>query len=320
MMGVVLTLISGIGFGEASQPAEMVTVIGRGSVTVEKDLIVLADLAQIEGHDVQLVNQLAGIKIARAPVPGKSKEIDLNDIRLRLRQHRIDLNSIAFQFDRPVSVRRDQMEISVGLIEEAVRKYLVDHSPWAKNDTIIKNIRFSDAIRLPAGKLNYRIEAPKNTDYLGSVPLDVWFYVNDCFQKRISISAQIEVFADVVVAKNPIGKYETIQKQDVAQVRAELSHLPNRPASSVDEVVGKRALYPIYPHTVIGPNDVELPPVVRRGDVVKIIAQSAGLCVTARGMVKETGRVGERVQVVNIDSQKTLHAKVLDMQTVKIDF
>jgi flagella basal body P-ring formation protein FlgA len=320
MMGVVLTLLSGTGFVEASQPVEMVTIIGRGSATVEKDLILLADLVQIKGHDDQLVNQLAGIKIAKAPGPGRSKKIDLSDIRLRLRQHRIDQNRIEFHFDGPVTVRRDQMEISVELIEEAIRKFLVDHSPWPKNETIIKNVRFSGPIRLPAGTLDYRIEAPKNTDYLGPVSLDVWFYINDRFQKRISVSAQIEVFADVVVAKNPIGKYETIQKQDVAQVRAELSRLPNRPASSVDEVVGKRALFPIYPHTMIGPDDVELPPVVRRGDVVKIIAQSAGLCVTARGMIKETGRVGERVQVVNMDSQKTLHAEVLDVQTVKIDF
>jgi flagellar basal body P-ring formation protein FlgA len=320
ILGATLIFIWWIGYPEASQAANRVTVIGRGDVKIAKDLILLADLAQIQGHDDQLVNRLAAIEIARAPLAGKTREFDLDQIRIRLRRHHIDLDSIAFQFERPVAVQRDQMEVSVEFIDNAVRKYLMDHLPWKKNDTVIKSIRFSGAARLPAGKLSYRIEAPKQTDYLGSVSLDMWFYINDRFRKRISVSAQIEVFADVVVAKKPIGKYEIIQKHDVELIRSELSRLPNRPASVIGDVVGKRALHPIYPHTVIGPNDVELPLVVRRGDVVKIIAETSGLCVTARGMVKENGRVGERVQVVNIDSQKTLHAQVLDMQTVKIDF
>jgi hypothetical protein len=75
------------------------------------------------------------------------------------------------------------------------------------------------------------------------MPLDVWF-TSTTLQKRISVSAQIKVFADVVVAKNPIGKYKP-SKQDVAQVRAEA--LPNRPASSVDGG-RKRELFIRFPY------------------------------------------------------------------------
>ena len=320
ILGPLLVLIWWTGFAAASPVAKRVTVIAHNEVSVAKDIILLVDLAQIQGQDDQLVNQLAGIEIARAPLPGKNREIGLDDIRLRLRQHHIDPDEIAFQFERPVTVQRDQMELSTGFIEKSVRKYLTDHLPWPAHDTVIKNIRFSGPVRLPAGKLNFRIEAPKQTDYLGSVSLSLWFYINDRFEKRVSVSAQIEVFSDVVTAKKPIGKYEIIQKQDVDLIRKELSRLSNRPALSIDDVVGKRALHPIYPQTVIGTDDVELPLVVRRGDMVKIIAESVGFRVTARGMVKESGRVGERVQVINIDSQKTLHARVLDKRTVKIDF
>ena len=39
-----------------------------------------------------------------------------------------------------------------------------------------------------------------------------------------------------------------------------------------------------------------------------------------RGEVKQKGCLGERIPVVNLDSNKVIQARVVDTQTVKIDF
>jgi flagella basal body P-ring formation protein FlgA len=59
---------------------------------------------------------------------------------------------------------------------------------------------------------------------------------------------------------------------------------------------------------------------VKRGDVVVIIAESAGLKITALGQVKKKGRLGDRIPVMNFDSKKVLYARVVDSNTVKVDF
>jgi flagella basal body P-ring formation protein FlgA len=65
---------------------------------------------------------------------------------------------------------------------------------------------------------------------------------------------------------------------------------------------------------------IELPPLVRRGNVVVIIAESDVLKVTALGEVKEKGRRGETIRVVNLSSKKEIYARVVDSNTVKVDF
>jgi flagella basal body P-ring formation protein FlgA len=44
------------------------------------------------------------------------------------------------------------------------------------------------------------------------------------------------------------------------------------------------------------------------------------LKITTLGQVKKKGRLGERIPVVNMDSKKILYARVVDANTVKVDF
>jgi len=41
---------------------------------------------------------------------------------------------------------------------------------------------------------------------------------------------------------------------------------------------------------------------------------------TALGEVKKSGRRGERVKVINLNSNKRIFARIIDENTVKVDF
>jgi flagella basal body P-ring formation protein FlgA len=50
------------------------------------------------------------------------------------------------------------------------------------------------------------------------------------------------------------------------------------------------------------------------------LAEIGGIKITALGQVKKKGRLGERIPVMNFDSKKVLYARVLDSNTVKVEF
>jgi len=74
------------------------------------------------------------------------------------------------------------------------------------------------------------------------------------------------------------------------------------------------------PKEVFRTDIVELPPMVKRNDRVSIVAESESLRITAVGEVKESGSRGERVKVVNLNSNKEIFARVLDSKTVRVEF
>jgi flagella basal body P-ring formation protein FlgA len=61
-------------------------------------------------------------------------------------------------------------------------------------------------------------------------------------------------------------------------------------------------------------------PIVKRGDMVTILAESGGLRVSVPGKILEKGYKGQLVQVQNTMSRKKIYAKVINDATVMVDF
>jgi flagella basal body P-ring formation protein FlgA len=63
-----------------------------------------------------------------------------------------------------------------------------------------------------------------------------------------------------------------------------------------------------------------MPPVVKRGDLVTIVAETDAIKITTQGVVIENGGKGDMVRVVNTSSKRELFARVKDSKTVEVDF
>jgi flagella basal body P-ring formation protein FlgA len=100
----------------------------------------------------------------------------------------------------------------------------------------------------------------------------------------------------------------------------DLADLPANIVSDPEAVLGKRTKRVVGAQVPLRTDLIELPPLVKRGDMVVILAESNGLKITTLGQVKKKGRLGDRIPVVNMDSKKILHARVIDSNTVKVDF
>lgn len=301
--------------------AGAISIRGLEKAEINSDVIYLGKIAKIGGDDPALVQRLKKIIIARAPLPGKSRRLNENYIRLRLKQDKIDLSQIRLAAPKGIVVTRGFVEVTKEDISRAVSDFIYANIPWDREKVKIRTIRVRDSVILPKGKVTYSVEPLKNTDFKGSVPLPLHFKVNGSFQKRILVTADIEVLAEVVVTKRPLRRNRRITEDDIEMREKNLAELPRNIIFDCEEVLGKRAKRNIDANRVLRSGLIEFPPLVKRGDVVQLIAESGGLRITTLGMVKQReGRRGERVRIENIDSKKSLYGRVLDAKTVKVDF
>lgn len=296
-----------------------VKLVGLKSVKLEKNLILLEDLVRIYGNDNNLNQRIERIEMGMVLPLGRSRTIDEKDIRLALSRAGIESEKIEIALSQPISVMRASMEVSRKFIENAVKRYIINHISHKKSAVTIKEIRYPGQVHLPKGKLTYQIQPKHHMDYIGNVPLAIVFKVNEQLEKRLPVVARVEVVDNIVVARNLISRGQIIQPSDLELCALELSKINGQPLTDIDDVLGKRASHHIYPQEVIQETDIEIPPVVRRGDTVKIVVFLSNLTATARGVVRESGRIGDKIKVVNIDSKKTLHATIIDRDTVRID-
>ncbi len=287
---------------------------------IEEDQILLGRIAKIQGDDPVMVQRLQDVVVGRAPLPGSSRRLEDRVLNLRLKQNGFDLARLNLEVPDKVVVTRSFMEIDQEKIKALVNAYLVKNIRSDAGQVRIKQIRVGENVRLPAGRISYKVVAPRASRLLGKVPLAVNFDVNGKFYRRIWVSATIEILTDVVVTRKPLGRYKPITEDDISVQKMDLSRLPADIIRDPEMVLGKRTRRALGVQTVLRPNLVEFPPLVKRGDMVMIIAETQGLKITTFGQVKKKGRRGERIPVINLDSKKTIYARVVDSKTVKIEF
>jgi flagella basal body P-ring formation protein FlgA len=290
------------------------------NVQINDEDILLGRIAGIESHDPLLIQKLSSIVVARAPLPGASRTLEKQTFKMRLKQNGFDLTQLALDIPAKVVVTRNYIQISREKIKMLVSDYiqktiLKDHA-----DGSIKDIQVADSLQLPNGRLTFKVIPPRNRDLLGKIPFSVHFDVNGKLYKRVWATATVEVLAEVVITKKPVGRHKPITEDDIELTKMDLAKLPSGVITDPEAVLGKRTRRAVGAKTVLRADLVESPPLVKRGDVVVIIAESSRLKITALGEVKKKGRLGESIPVMNYDSKKILYGRVLDSSTVKVEF
>ena len=280
----------------------------------------LGAISEIQNGDLVLIQKLQSLVIGAAPLPGKSRNFDEPYIRARLKQSDIDLAQVAIKSPGLIEVSTKSIEITKKMIEGMVIAFLDNKIPWDKNRVRVKLIQTSENIVLPNKPYSYKVIPPNNTNYLGTVPLNVVFDVFGQSPKKACTTVKIEVETNAVVVQKPLNRNQTIEKDDVYNVSMDMADLPSNYISSLEDVVGKKTLRAMNPKEIIRTDIVVLPPMVKRNDRVSIVAESGTLLITAVGEVKESGGRGDRVKVVNLSSNKEVIARVLDPKTVRVEF
>jgi len=298
-----------------------VVIKGFKKAEVSDDTIYLGKICTVTGKDAAKIRQIRGIALGRAPLPGNSRGIDTDYIKLRLKQAKVDPDRVRFQMPDTIEVSRASVTISREEIRRAVDNFIRANISWDQDRVKIRKIEVNTDVVLPKGDVSYRIEPLRNAQYKGNIALPIHFTVNGLFQKRILATAEVSLLTDVVVVKKSLRRHGRINEDDIELKEKDLSKTHSNVITDPEEVLGKRAKRSIAAGTILRPDHIEYPPLVKRGDVVLVVAEAAGLRVTALGVVDQReGRRGERIKVENLDSKKNIYARVLDSKTVEVDF
>ena len=296
------------------------TIRVRDQVEIEGPDVLLGQIATIEGGDVQQVQFLKDLVLGKAPLPGNSRQFDRQQLMMRLKQHQIDLAAVILEAPPQIEVTRSHIKIQQAELEKIISNFVFEHAPQEHRTVRIHQIQAPQSVILSKGQITYKVTGPRNRPLMGRCPIAIDFSVDGHVRKKVWAMATIEILGPVVVTRKPLGRFKPIREDDIEVQTLDLANLPTNVLSDPAEVLGKRTKRAIGPQTPLRADIIELPFLVRRGDMVVIVAESESIKITTLGQVKKKGRLGERIPVVNLDSKRILYARVVDANTVKVDF
>lgn len=131
------------------------------------------------------------------------------------------------------------------------------------------------------------------------------------------VTARVERAADVVVARRPLRRQEVLTADDL-EVQARVIGLRDVTPAPTEALIGRRMVRAVPRGAVLGLEHVEETPVIRRGEIVLLVAETGGVRIVARGRAKEDGYAGRQIPVLNADSGKIVYGEVVDASTVSV--
>jgi len=133
----------------------------------------------------------------------------------------------------------------------------------------------------------------------------------------IYVPVFVQVFQPVAMTTRPLARGDILSATDIKMVERDLSALKRGYIIDSKQPVGMVVKRRIGTDSIITPQLLEAPRLVRRGEQVAIIAESRGIEIRAVGKALADGSRGDLIRVRNTASKKVIEAVVTEPGVVK---
>lgn len=291
---------------------------------IEKSTVVgpeisLGDVSEIIGNNKTLVEKFRRISIGKASPAGSALKITKGYIRIVLRREGYNLEEVAFQGPESSQVLSQSQVLTPMSFLPEIKAFVLKQIGDSPQNVEIKILGGEKKIILPAGKVKANFRPSFSGKYEGSFLLTTELDVNGHLARVLPLRIETEIFHLVVVTKKAVEKGDKFTSANVALVRVPTSKIIPGCLQKTESVLGRTASYALPSGALLRLSEINDPPVIRRGQLIQAIVQKGNieLSIEARALVD--GKAGDSIQVVNTDSGKVLHGKVLDEKSVLID-
>jgi flagellar basal body P-ring formation protein FlgA len=278
----------------------------RGNVVVTGPSIRLGDLFSDAGPR-------AAVEIAPAPALGGHIVLDAAWLAATAQEQ-----SLAWQpksrYEQSVVERASQSVPAEAIITE-LRHELGSRLPGGQSELTLDNADLR--LLVPAGaKPSILIDAMSFDARSGRLTAYVAASAEDVTTERVRVTGRVRRLLEMPVLNRLVAPGETIAAQDIETIALPADRLNQSFVVGAADLLGKTPKRSIRPGEPIRPSDVQTPIVIRRGELVTVVLQSAALLLTAQAKALEDGTQGQAIRVSNTRSGKTLDATVNGPGTV----
>jgi len=157
-------------------------------------------------------------------------------------------------------------------------------------------------------------------DHLGRKILSVSLLVNGREYGKIKMSGDVKLFGNVLCLRKRVPRDTILTEEDVQVMRRDIGNLNDTFFSEPEEIIGKQLKNTLNTGAILFSRHIQSPTVVKRGDLVSIVARSPSMLISVPGKSKNDGAKGDIVRVKNMMSRKIIFAEVINEGEVEVDF
>jgi flagella basal body P-ring formation protein FlgA len=284
------------------------TVTFNENAEVSSSHIKLADVA-IFNEESPLSLALGSRHIAPSPRAGSETTINNKTVIEKLLKQIPKSTDIQWEGASSTFVKRKGVTIGPKKIESAIADFLTqnrDELPIADYSFVPRELPLPFVI--PVGDLEVDV-VPADPKIIGSRRMSLVYKVDNTIVKNISIRGKLKAMASVAILTQNVKRGAILHPDMVQLQKKDLGKL-RTPCTDLREVLGRRLTRSLRTGSVLDMSSIEIPPLIRKGQLVKILINHNGMHLSASGISSMNGKQDQIIRVVNTVSKKMIYCKV----------
>jgi len=134
----------------------------------------------------------------------------------------------------------------------------------------------------------------------------------------VKVKAKVEAKDWVLKTARPLMKGTTPDKDDLYLSLLNVNRIPRGAIKDWQELNGKILKRSLQANSIITTTVLKNRPLIKKGDKVLLIYKAKGLKVTAMGIARESGALGDDITVVNFVSKRYIKGVIEDEGVVSV--
>ena len=135
---------------------------------------------------------------------------------------------------------------------------------------------------------------------------------------KIHVPVKFVQYAKVLTAKRTLTRGSALNTNDVKKIRMDVSRLSSDYFSDSSEIKGMVLKQRLKQGQVIRNGILEIPRLIKRGEIITILASTNTLSIRVKGEALMDGRKDDVIRVKNHGSNKVIQAKVISTGIVQV--
>lgn len=310
-----LALLCTLAGHAAPKAAARPKVVLRATASVRDAKIRLADVARIVGTGPAAA-KIAEVDLGAAPLPGRSRGVSADDVRIRLRSAGFQAESLAPGATRRCVVTRASQTVDAETLIDAARESVEKREASGEGQLFVEAISQPRDLVLPMGRLELTTE-PLGHAVGATRRVIVRASVDGKACGRTDVSLRVRRMVRVAVASATILKDQTLTADRVRFEERDQAVLPEDSFLEGSPLDGLLALRAIAAGTPITRRMADQPAIIHRGDTVNVRVRTGGIEIGVPVVAMEDGRPEGWLRVLNTQSKREFRARVVDSKTVE---
>lgn len=314
---IFLLILSALVSSSFAQSKLQITV--QTEASVKNEIIKFQDFANVSGEN-ENSKRLRNLSFGYAPNIGLTRMISLRKIKLVIAAAGFSVNKFSLQSPETVYIKRVGQIVEHPKIREVIEETISNRFTNNGVEAKIVRLEIPKLREVPLGNVEIRTSLANIRNIFAPFSLPLEIRVNNRTVQRFSAKVEIEAFAEVFVAAKDLFSNTRLLETEVRLEKRRLEKIPQKYLRKKEKLRGIKLVRDIPNGTALTSDAFVADIVVKSGDLVRIVGQSGKLRISINGKARANGRIGDRIAVKNLQSDKLLQATVIDEGLVKVFF